>query len=160
MPVLIGTLGKSFGTAGAFVAGSEPLIETVIQKARSYIYTTALPPALAAATLASLDVLTHDGGRREKLWQRIQQFRNGAEQIGVPLTGSTTAIQPILVGDSHQAMRLSSALLADNIWVSAIRPPTVPLGSARLRITLSALHETHHVKQLLCALDKAWSQLF
>ena len=160
VPVLIGTLGKSFGTAGAFVAGSEPLIETVIQKARSYIYTTALPPALAAATLASLDVLTHDGGRREKLWQRIQQFRNGAEQIGVPLTGSTTAIQPILVGDSHQAMRLSSALLADNIWVSAIRPPTVPLGSARLRITLSALHETHHVKQLLCALDKAWSQLF
>ncbi|MBT3816401.1 MAG: aminotransferase class I/II-fold pyridoxal phosphate-dependent enzyme, partial [Methylococcales bacterium] len=159
VPVLIGTLGKSFGTAGAFVAGSESLIETVIQKARSYIYTTALPPALAAATLVSLQLLVNDDWRRERLQDRIQQFRSGARQLGLPLTDSTTAIQPVLVGDSHQAMRLSDALLAENIWVSAIRPPTVPLGGARLRITFSALHEAHHVDRLLCVLDKAWGQL-
>lgn len=159
VPVLIGTLGKSFGTAGAFVAGSEALVETIIQKARSYIYTTALPPALAAATLTSLQLLVSDDWRREKLRERIQQFRSGARQLGLPVTDSETAIQPLLVGDSHQAMRLSDALLTEAIWVSAIRPPTVPLGSARLRVTFSALHEAHHVDRLLCVLDKAWSQL-
>jgi 8-amino-7-oxononanoate synthase len=154
VPVLMGTLGKSFGTFGAFVAGSEPLIETLIQKARSYIYTTALPAAVAEATRASLKRVIEDSWRRDKLKQLSQQFSRGAEQLGLPLMPSYSAIQPILVGDSQKAVDISHALFDAGFWVSAIRPPTVPFGSARLRVTFSALHEPQQVEQLLQALSK------
>lgn len=156
VPVLMGTLGKAFGTFGAFVAGSDTLIETLIQQARSYIYTTAMPPAVAEATRTSLKLVRTADDRREKLTSLIKRFRHGAEQMGLSLMDSTTPIQPLMIGDSKQAMALSEKLLTEhNILVSAIRPPTVPEGSARLRITFSANHSETHVDQLLCALDKA-----
>ncbi len=154
VPILMGTLGKAFGTFGAFVAGSEVLIETLIQQARSYIYTTALPPAVAVATRASLGLLRAANDRREKLTTLIQQFRSGAEQLGLTLMASQTPIQPLIVGNTKQAMALSETLLQEHqILVSAIRPPTVPEGSARLRITLCANHTPTQVDRLLAALD-------
>lgn len=152
VPVLMGTLGKAFGTFGAFVAGSEILIETLIQKARSYIYTTALPPAVAEATRASLKIVIAESWRRDKLNRLVERFRLGAGQLGLALMPSVSAIQPILIGDSRQTLAVSQALLDAGFWVGAIRPPTVPQGSARLRVTFSALHEDYQVDALLAAL--------
>jgi 8-amino-7-oxononanoate synthase len=154
VPILVGTFGKAFGTAGAFVAGSEELIETLIQKARTYIYTTAMPVAIAEATHASLQLVIKENWRREKLKTLIQQFRNGVEQLGLNLMESQTPIQPLLIGDSQQAVLLSQQLLELGFLVSAIRPPTVPQGKARLRVTFSANHQTKEVDLLLSALEK------
>jgi 8-amino-7-oxononanoate synthase len=154
VPVLMGTLGKGFGTFGAFVAGSEVLIETLIQKARTYIYTTALPPAIAGATRASLKIVIAENWRREKLQALVTRFRLGAEHLGLNLMPSSSAIQPIIIGDSEAAVALSNALLEAGFLVSAIRPPTVAQGRARLRVTFSALHEDWQVDSLLEALSK------
>ncbi|WP_068824631.1 8-amino-7-oxononanoate synthase [Pseudomonas sp. BMS12] len=154
--VLVGTLGKAFGTAGAFVAGSEELIETLIQFARPYIYTTSQPPAVACATLKSLQLLRTEGWRREHLNQLIARFRQGAAEIGLSLMDSPTPIQPILVGDSARALQLSALLKARGLLVGAIRPPTVPAGSARLRVTLSATHSEAQLERLLAALAECW----
>ncbi|MEE4342589.1 8-amino-7-oxononanoate synthase [Pseudomonas alliivorans] len=159
VPVLIGTLGKSFGTSGAFVAGSEELIETLIQFARPYIYTTSQPPALACATLKSLELLRTEQWRREHLSQLIRQFRQGAEQLGLQLMDSFTPIQPILIGDAGRALRLSQLLRERGVMVTAIRPPTVPVGSARLRVTLSAAHTEAQVQLLLNALEQCYPLL-
>lgn len=153
VPILMGTLGKAFGTFGAFVAGSDALIETLIQQARSYIYTTAMPAAVAEATRTSLRLMQSENWRREKLQALVQRFRQGARQLGLNLMDSDTPIQPLLIGDSHKTVDISETLLAKNIFVSAIRPPTVPEGSARLRITFSAEHSEAQVDQLLDALD-------
>ncbi|WP_408606469.1 8-amino-7-oxononanoate synthase [Methyloprofundus sedimenti] len=153
VPVLVGTLGKAFGTSGAFVAGSDVLIESIIQKARSYIYTTALPPAIAAATRTSLLYVKQDNWRRDKLKKLVQRFQAGVRQIGLSLMPSESAIQPIMLGGSQQAVQASDYLFQQGFWVSAIRPPTVPQGSARLRITFSALHNEQQVDQLLSALE-------
>jgi 8-amino-7-oxononanoate synthase len=169
VPVLMGTLGKGFGTFGAFIAGSDALIETLIQKARTYIYTTALPAAVAEATRASLKIVIAENWRRDKLKTLADQFRLGAGQLGLaavnPLDAETltsnpitSAIQPIIIGDSQRAVAISNHLLNAGFLVSAIRPPTVPKGSARLRVTLSALHEEHQVDRLLDALDKAMTK--
>lgn len=152
--VLVGTLGKAFGTAGAFVAGSEELIETLVQHARTYIYTTSMPPAVAMATLASLEILRDEEWRREKLASLIKQFRDGCDQLGLELMDSPTPIQPIMVGDSAEAMRMSAAIEAEGIFIGAIRPPTVPQGSARLRVTFSASHTEVQVTRLLDVLEK------
>ena len=159
VPVLIGTLGKGFGTAGAFVAGSEALIETLIQFARPYIYTTSQPPAIACATLKSLQLLQQESWRRERLQQLISQFRTGVATIGLELMDSATPIQPILVGSSARALLLSAALRRRGMLVTAIRPPTVPNGTARLRVTLSAAHTPEDVNQLLAALKAAVAEL-
>ncbi|MFN3882607.1 MAG: 8-amino-7-oxononanoate synthase [Nitrincola lacisaponensis] len=156
VPILVGTLGKAFGTAGAFVAGSEALIETLIQFARTYIYTTALPPALAEATCLSLQLVQTEHWRRQRLAELIAQFRQGCAEAGLPLMSSATPIQPLLVGDSQRALQVSDVLRQQGIWVSAIRPPTVPVGSARLRVTLTASHTAEQVNQLLQALTSAW----
>lgn len=155
VPILMGTLGKSFGTFGAFVAGSEILIETLIQKARTYIYTTALPPAVAEATRTSLKLLMTENWRREKLQTLIAHFKRSAAQIGLPLLPSNTPIQPIMIGDNEKVMALGAALFKQGFLVGTIRPPTVPKNSARLRITLSALHDEQHIDRLLNALDKS-----
>ncbi len=154
VPILIGTLGKAFGTAGAFVVGSKNLIETLIQFSRTYIYTTSIPPALAIATLASLKILKNEQWRRDHLQSLIHQFRHGCEQLGLPLMDSTTPIQPIIVGTAEQAVVLSEKLAEHHILVTAIRPPTVPSGSSRLRITLSAAHTESDVNRLLAALER------
>lgn len=156
VPVLVGTLGKGFGTAGAFVAGSEALIETLIQFARPYIYTTSQPPAVACATLKSLQLLQTESWRREHLNRLIARFRSGAAEIGLRLMDSPTPIQPILVGDSERALRLSALLRERGLLVGAIRPPTVPAGSARLRVTLSAAHSEAQLERLLAALAECW----
>ena len=152
VPILVGTLGKALGTFGAFVAGEEDLIETLIQSARSYIYTTAPPPALAAATRASLALARREEWRRERLWALIDCFRDGAAQLGLPLLPSLTAIQPILAGSAERALAWSQALEERGLLVTAIRPPTVPVGSARLRVTFSALHTDQDLERLLEAL--------
>lgn len=159
VPVLIGTLGKACGTAGAFVAGSEELIEALVQFARPYIYTTSQPPALACATLKSLELLRRETWRREHLAALIRQFREGAQQIGLELMDSPTPIQPVVIGDSTQALRLSRMLRERGLLVTAIRPPTVPAGSARLRVTLSAAHSEAQVQLLLNALAECYPQL-
>jgi 8-amino-7-oxononanoate synthase len=154
VPIVVGTLGKAFGTAGAFVAGSEDLIETLIQKARPYIFTTAMPPALAAATRVSLRLARREEWRREKLRALIQRFRDGAAQLDLPLMTSWTPIQPLIVGEAARALALSAALQERGILISAIRPPTVPADTARLRITLSAAHTEEQVDRLLAALGE------
>lgn len=155
VPILMGTLGKAFGTFGAFVAGSEDLIEMLIQQARTYVFTTALPAAVAEATRASLRLLRFESWRRDKLRHLIARFRTGAEQQGLKLMASDTAIQPVLIGDSHRATAVGRRLLEQGFWVGAIRPPTVPEGTARLRITFSANHEEQQVDALLDALANA-----
>ena len=156
VPVLMATLGKALGTAGAFVAGSEVLIEGLIQQSRNYIYTTALPPAVAAASLEALSLLREEPWRREYLAQLIVRFRVGAEQLGLPLMISASAIQPLLVGDAARAVDLSKRLSEAGFLIGAIRPPTVPAGTSRLRITLSAAHSEEQVDQLLEQLAVCW----
>jgi len=152
VPVLVGTLGKSLGTAGAFVAGDTDLIDWLIQRARSYIYTTAMPPAIAEATRASLALCREEDWRRERLAGHVARFRRGAARLGLTLMPSTTPIQPLLIGDAALASRWSDALSQQGILVTAIRPPTVPEGSARLRVTLSASHTAAQVDALLTVL--------
>lgn len=153
VPVLVGTLGKAFGTFGAFVAGSEELVETLVQQSRSYIYTTAMPAAVAVASLAALAILRQDAWRRERLHAHIARFRVGATQLGYTLMPSSTPIQPLLAGDSATALAMSAALREAGLLVTAIRPPTVPDGAARLRVTFSAAHEDAHIDRLLAVLE-------
>ena len=152
VPALVGTFGKAFGTFGAFVAGSEDLIETLIQRARTYIYTTALPPAVAAATRMALAVSIAEPWRRERVLALTRRFRELALAAGITLGTSETPIQPILIGSADSAMRTSNALLERGFFVAAIRPPTVPADTSRLRITLSAAHRDEDVERLVAAL--------
>ncbi len=154
VPILMGTLGKAFGTAGAFVAGSAVLIETLIQRARSYTYTTAMPPALAAATSASLRIARDEPWRRHHLSALVARFRQGAATLGIALAPSNTPIQPLILGAADAAVAAADALRGRGIFVTPIRPPTVPTGSARLRITFSSAHEERHVDRLLDALSE------
>jgi 8-amino-7-oxononanoate synthase len=140
VPILVGTLGKAFGSFGAFVAGGADLIEFLIQKARSYVYTTALPQPVAAATRAALALARTESWRRERLHSLVGRFRVAAHALGVPLANSTTPIQPILLGSAAAALAAQRELASAGYWVVAIRPPSVPAGSARLRVTLSAAH--------------------
>jgi len=151
--ILVGTLGKAFGTFGAFVVGSEDLIETLIQSARSYVFTTAMPAAIAEATRTSLKILQGADDRREKLRYLIKKFRQQAQQLGLALGDSSTPIQPIIVGSTEKALAMSETLAAQGILVSAIRPPTVPEGTARLRVTFSASHTEKQLDKLLVALE-------
>jgi 8-amino-7-oxononanoate synthase len=154
VPVLVGTLGKAFGSFGAFVAGSATLIEFLLQKARTYIYTTALPQPVAAATRAALRLVRTEGWRRERLHALTARFRAGARAAGVQLTDSLTPIQPVPLGSAARALAAQQALRAAGFCVVAIRPPTVPAGRARLRITLSAAHTEAQVDGLISALAR------
>ncbi|MDL4861288.1 8-amino-7-oxononanoate synthase [Halomonas elongata] len=151
--ILVGTLGKALGSAGAFVAGDAALIDHLVQFARPYIYTTAQPPGVAAATLTALDILEQEPERRDRLHRHIADFRREAARLGLPLTDSTTPIQPVVLGDSARVMRWAERLARAGFRVGAIRPPTVPRGQARLRITLSAAHDATALDALLGALD-------
>ncbi|HYK25777.1 MAG TPA: 8-amino-7-oxononanoate synthase [Steroidobacteraceae bacterium] len=155
VPVLVGTLGKAFGTFGAFVAGSTALIETLIQHARSYIYTTALPHALAAAARAALEVSQREHWRRARVLELTGRFRRLAKERRIPLSGSTTPIQPIIVGSAEAALTASRRLMQAGFWVAAIRPPTVPARTARLRITVSAAHTEAQIDALVEVLAEA-----
>jgi 8-amino-7-oxononanoate synthase len=150
VPILMATLGKAVGVAGAFVAGSEVLIESLIQNARSYIYTTASPPAQAAAVMESIRIIQRETWRRDKLLELIDYFRQRAAGLDCRLLPSDTAIQPVIFsGDNDEASRLSQRLFERGLHITAIRPPTVPENTARLRITLSAAHEKTHIDRLI-----------
>ena len=153
LPLYIGTLGKALGGFGAFAAADEATIDYLVQFARPYIYTTALPPAVAAAMLANLERM-HDDRLRQQLQAAIGYFRQQAKALGLQLMPSDSPIQPLMVGAEDDALAISKALEQDNIWVTAIRPPTVPEGSSRLRITLTAAHTQQHLDRLLQALDR------
>lgn len=152
--IYMGTLGKAAGVAGAFVAAQAHIIEWLVQRARAYIYTTASPPALSAALLASLDLIESEEGdaRRARLRAYVAQLREGLKTSRWTLMTSDTAIQPLLVGRNKTSLELMQRLYQQGIWVPAIRPPTVPQGQARLRISLSAAHSEADVAQLIAAL--------
>ncbi|MBA3995873.1 MAG: 8-amino-7-oxononanoate synthase [Candidatus Accumulibacter sp.] len=150
--VYMGTLGKAAGAAGAFVAASETVIEWLLQRARTYIFTTGSSPIVACALLAALDEIERGDARRTHLWQLAAQLRDGLAGTRWRLLPSPTAIQPVLIGDNHEALRIADALLERGLWVPAIRPPTVPKGTARLRVCLSAAHTAAQVASLVDAL--------
>jgi 8-amino-7-oxononanoate synthase len=152
VPVLVGTLGKAFGTAGAFVAGSAELVDTLMQHARSYVYTTAPPPAVAQATRTALRIALAEEWRRERLVALVTRFRREARALGLPLMDSPTPIQPILLGSAARSLQWAEALERAGVLVTPIRPPTVPEGESRLRVTFSARHTDAHLDRLLEAL--------
>jgi 8-amino-7-oxononanoate synthase len=154
VPLLMATLGKAVGTSGAFIAASYDHIEYLKQSARTWIYTTAMPAAIAAASRESLRLIQSEPWRREKLMDLIGLFKQGAKERGINLFASNSAIQPVIVGGSDKALTLSNQLLERGILVTAIRPPTVPDNTARLRITISASHKIEDVNQLLESLDE------
>ena len=157
--VHVATLGKSLGAAGAFVAGSETLIEYLIQRARSWVFSTAPPPAIAAAARAALRIVRAEPQRRAALHTNIRRFRSGAAQLGLALSASETPIQPLVLGAAERALSLSRSLYDSGYWVAAIRPPTVPAGTSRLRITLSAAHSAGQIDGLLEALAQGLQRL-
>ena len=159
VPVLVGTLGKAFGSFGAFVAGSAALIELLVQKARPYIYTTALPQPVAAATRAALRIAQREPWRRTRALALAAQFRAAAHDAGVAVADSNTPIQPVLVGSARAALEIQQALAQAGFWVVAIRSPTVPVGQERLRITLTAAHREDQVQALVDVLARAWHQI-
>ncbi len=157
--ILIGTFGKSFGTMGAFVAGNGLLIETLIQFARGYIYTTALPPAIASATYTSLRLIQEENWRREHLRLLIKGFHQGSQDLNLPISPSITPIQTIIVGDTKKTLEVAQWLKQKGILVGCIRPPTVPHNTARLRINLTVHHTKHDVDFLLETLSKIWNEI-
>lgn len=155
VPILMATLGKSLGSFGAFVAGSEELIEVLIQTCRPYIFSTALPPAVAAASSAALDVIHDEPERRSNLNQLILHFRAEAKARGIPVQESETPVQPVVLGSESRTMAVAEFLAQRGIWVGAIRPPSVPEASSRLRISLNASHTKGQVERLLDAVAEA-----
>lgn len=154
VPILVGTLGKALGTAGAFVAGDTQLIEHLTQFSRSYVYTTAQPPAIAAATLKALVIVQEEPEHRTRLNANIAYFRREALGLGLPLGTSATPIQPLILGDEARTLRWAMRLQQQGLLVGAIRPPTVPNGEARLRITISARHTCSNIDHLLESLKR------
>ena len=152
--ILMGTLGKAAGVGGAFVAGSETTIDYLLNKGRSYIFTTAAPPAIACALATSLDLIRTGDGLRRQLFANIARLRDGLAGLPWRLLPSATAIQPLIVGENDAAVALAAALWARGLWVPAIRPPTVPPGSARLRVSVSAAHTETDIDHLLSALKE------
>ena len=152
--IYMATLGKAAGVSGAFVAAEQVVIDTLINHANSYVYTTATPPALSSALLQSLQLIEQGDERRAHLQRLVTRLRSGLAELPWALMGSDTAIQPLLIGDNQRALELSAALRERGIWVAAIRPPTVPQGTARLRITLSATHADVDVDRLIGALHE------
>jgi 8-amino-7-oxononanoate synthase len=155
VPLRMVTLGKAVGCGGALVLGSHALIDALVQFARPFVYTTAMPPALAAAASAAIAIVRREPERRTYLQALIARFRGGAAQLGYALTDSMTPIQPLRIGEADAAVALSQALMRRGFYVPAIRPPTVPAGGARLRVTLSAAHTEAQVDHLLDALNEA-----
>ena len=152
--VYMGTLGKAAGASGAFVAGSATVVEWLLQRARTYIFTTGSSPIIACALLASLDLIERGDARRAHLQQLTAQLCDGLADTRWQLIASPTAIQPVIIGDNHEALRVANALYERGLWVPAIRPPTVPKGTARLRVSLTAAHTSEQVERLVTALQE------
>lgn len=157
VPLLIGTFGKALGTAGAFVAGARDWVEILQQRARTHVYTTAPPPAVACATVRALDICAGEPHRRRHLQEMIAVFRTGAGELGLPLLPSITPIQPLVLGTAARAVEVGAGLRRAGILVAVVRPPTVPEGTSRLRITLTAAHDRAQVERLLDELARVLS---
>ena len=158
MPLMMATFGKALGVYGAFVAGPDHLIETMVQRARPYIYSTALPVPVVAAASTALDVLIEHPHPREHLYQLMKHFHRGLGVIGLDLPAPMSPIFPVIIGDARQTVDISRMLEAEGVFVSAIRPPTVPRNTSRLRITLTAAHTLNQVDHLLEVLAKCIKQ--
>lgn len=149
VPIQMGTLGKAFGSFGAYAAGSKELINIFINHARSFIYSTALPPSVCAASLAAIDVLEQEPERRERLCKNRNRFVNGLKSIGISVGDSETPIIPIVIGDSGRALKAAEKLFEYGIYAPAIRPPTVPANAARIRTTVTAAHTEDDIDSAL-----------
>jgi 8-amino-7-oxononanoate synthase len=156
--VQMGTLGKALGIMGAFVAGEAVLVEYLLNRARTFMYTTSLPPLIVGMVKEALRIMKEEPWRREKLWENTRLFREGAKRLGFKVLGETPIV-PIVIGDDHLTMRLSAALFELGIYVQGIRPPTVPPGTSRLRFSISALHTEEHIEKALFALEEAGQRL-
>lgn len=153
----LGTLGKAFGSFGAFVAGSKGLVEYLVSKARPFIYTTALPPSVCAGAIAAIDAADKDPGLRERLWKNVSCMKSGLKGMGLDTMGSETQIIPVLVNEAGRAMEISRKLLERGVFIQGIRPPTVPEGASRLRITVTAAHAEEDLGRALLAVKEAFS---
>ena len=153
VPLMMATFGKALGAFGAFIAGEEEHIERLIQTGRTYIYTTALPPALAEAACCAVDLVERERWRADHLKALIDRFKRGVKQLGLPVANTMTPIQPFLIGDTRRATEISDLLFEKGIFIAAIRPPTVPKNTARLRISLTATHTEAQVDHLLSVLS-------
>ncbi len=157
--IQMGTLGKALGGGGAYVAGSQKLIEWLLQRARTFVYTTALSPPLVASALAALEVVEQEPERRQKLWCNAAFLRRGLEALGYRIGPTRSPILPVLVGRADLTMRLSQALLHHGVFVQGIRPPTVPEGTSRLRVTPMATHTSEHLERALEAFARAGKEV-
>lgn len=157
--IQMGTLSKALGGFGAYIAGDHDLRDYLINKARSFIFTTALPPAVLASSIAALKVIEEEPELRERLWENVRFFKPRVQALGLKITRTETPIIPVLVGDPHLTMKMSDMLFAEGVWIQAIRPPAVPEGTSRLRIALMATHTREELETALRALEKVGKQL-
>jgi glycine C-acetyltransferase/8-amino-7-oxononanoate synthase len=155
IPFHMGTLGKALGSSGAYVAGPATLIEYLVNTSRAFIFTTAPPPASAAAAVAALRVLQREPERRNRLWANRKRLAAGLKDLGFRLTDSVSPIMPILVGDAEKAVAFAEQLLAEGVYAPAIRPPTVPESTSRIRVTITSEHTLAHIEQSLGAFERA-----
>lgn len=156
--IQMGTLGKAFGSFGAFIAGSRELVKLLVNRARPFIYSTALPPAVCAASIAAIDIIENEPERRRLLWQNVSTFKNTIANAGLDTMNSLTQIIPIITGDADRTMRISRTLLDKGIFIQGIRPPTVPHGASRLRVSISAAHTTEALKKAACAIQETCNE--
>jgi len=147
-------LGKALGGFGAYVAGSKALRELLINRCRSFIFTTSLPPAVMAMGMAAIDLVMREPERRQALWNNRERLRSGLKELGYSLGGSQSQILPLMIGDATQCMKLSEDLLQRGVFAQGIRPPTVPPGTSRLRITLMATHTREQIDLALRAFEE------
>lgn len=157
--IQMGTLSKAVGTFGAYCCGSKELIEFLINKARSFIYTTGMPPSTASASIKAIEIIRGESHLRENLWKNTQMLKIGLKAAGFNTLNSVTPIIPVLIGDSQKAVTFSECLMTEGIYISAIRPPTVPENTARLRITVTAKHDQNDINELLIKINKIGKEL-
>jgi len=154
VPIQMGTLGKSLGSFGAYIAGSRGLIALLVNRSRSYVYSTSLPPAVCAASLAAIGIVEREPQRRADLWKNRERFLSGLRSLGIGTGASETPIVPLMVGNSEKAMQAGTELFHADVYALAIRPPTVPEGTARIRMTLMSDHSDRDIDTVLDVLHK------
>ena len=157
--IQMGTLGKALGCVGAFVAGSHALIDWLVNRARSFIYTTAIPPAMAAAVLAALDIVEHEPERRQQLWDNTRELADGLRSLGYTLGATRSQILPVIIGEAGETMAVAEAILQRGVFAHGIRPPTVPEGTSRIRVTPMATHTSEHLSRTLDAFAAAGKEV-
>ncbi len=159
VPVVMGTLSKAIGSLGGYIAGSKELIDFIRNRVRSYIFDTSLPPASLAASITAIDIIENEPERREHLWNMVEQFKTGIENTGLKILPSHSAIIPVLIGDAEPALNFARMLRENGVFTPAVRPPSVPHGMCRIRVTIMAMHTGEHVDTALKAFRTAYELL-